>query len=113
MISLLGDHAMKFQPSIIKACVEAGVSEFYPSEYGSDIEQGDYSQNRYFQDKIITRKALRQAVTENPGFHYTLMMVGGFMEFLAVPLFGCDVEKKTFTFYGKPEKTEVVTAVKE
>lgn len=35
------------------------------------------------------------------------------MEFLAVPLFGCDVEKKTFTFYGKPEKTEPVTAVRE
>lgn len=115
MISLLGDHAMKHQPAIIDACLAAGVTEFYPSEYGSDIEQGDYPNNRYFRDKILTREALRKTVAENPnsGFNYTLMMVGGFIEFVTKPLFGGDLEKKTFTFYGAPEKTEALTAVAE
>jgi len=108
---------MKYQPDIIKSCLSAGVTEFYPSEYGSDIEQGDYPANRYFRDKIITREAARKAVVDSAvsgqEFNYTLVMVGGFMEFLMKPLFGADLAEKTFTFYGKKEKTEAVTAVKE
>ncbi|EHK98750.1 putative Isoflavone reductase like protein IRL [Glarea lozoyensis 74030] len=40
VLSLLGNHAMADQPSIIKACLAAKVTEFYPSEFGGDSSQG-------------------------------------------------------------------------
>jgi hypothetical protein len=102
---------MKFQPAIIDAAVQGGVKEFYPSEYGSDISQGDYLTNRYFRDKQVTRQHLRDTASREPSFNYTLIMVGGFIEFALTPLFGTDVVNKTFTFYGTPQKTEALTAV--
>lgn len=102
---------MKFQPAIIDAAVQGGVKEFYPSEYGSDISQGDYLTNRYFRDKQVTRQHLRDTVSREPSFNYTLVMIGGLIEFALTPLFGTDVVNKTFTFYGTPEKTESLTAV--
>ncbi|KAF1996682.1 NAD(P)-binding protein [Amniculicola lignicola CBS 123094] len=111
VLSLLGNHAMKYQPAIIDACIKAGVTDFYPSEYGSDISQGDYLTNRYFRDKHVTRQHLRSTVTLIPSFNYTLIMVGGFVEFALMPFFGTDTENKTFTFYGPSEKAEPLTAV--
>src|SRR5258708_6076682 len=51
VICLLGNYGMKYQPAIIDAAIEGGIKEFYPSEYGSDFEQGAYQTNRYFKDK--------------------------------------------------------------
>jgi hypothetical protein len=110
---MLGNNAMKFQPAIIDAAMTAGVTEFYPSEFGSDIGQGDYLTNRYWRDKHITRQHLRDVASTNPGFNYTFLVTGGFMEYAMHPLFGIDIEKHTFTFYGAPEKQEALTAVDE
>lgn len=104
---------MKYQPAIIDAAVAAGVTEFYPSEFGNDIEQGEYLTNRYFRDKHITRQHLRNVAKKNPGFNYTFLITGGFIEFALHPLFGMDIDKHTFTFYGPPEKEDVFTAVHE
>jgi hypothetical protein len=111
VLSLLGNHAMKFQPNIVDAAVKGGVTEFYPSEYGSDISQGDYLTNRYFRDKQITRQHLRETAARVSTFNYTFVMVGGFIEFALMPLFGTDIVNKKFTFYGTPEKAEPLTAV--
>ncbi|KAI9149946.1 NAD(P)-binding protein [Paramyrothecium foliicola] len=108
--SLLGNHAMKDQPSIIDAAVKGGVTEFYPSEYGSDIAQDDFRTNRYFRDKLLTRAHLEKVAKLNPNFNYTYIMVGGFVEFAVKPYFGVDTEEHTFTFYGTPDKQEALTA---
>lgn len=104
---------MKCQPAIIDAAMAAGVTEFYPSEFGSDIGQVDYLTNRYFRDKHITRQHLRNVAKKNPGFNYTFLITGGFIEFALDPLFGMDIDKHTFAFYGPPEKQESLTAVYE
>lgn len=110
---MLGNHAMKHQPAIVDAAITAGVTELYPSEFGSDIGQGDYLTHRYWRDKQLVRQHLRHVAKENPDFNYTFMVTGGFMEFALHPLFGMDIDKHTFTFYGPPEKQEALTAVHE
>ena len=84
---MLGNHAMKYQPAIIDAAMAAGVTEFYPSEFGSDIGQGKYTTSRYWQDKRKTREYLRNVAKNNPGFNYTFLITGGFIEFALHPLF--------------------------
>ena len=59
---------MKYQPAIIDAAVSAGVTDSYPSEFGSDISQGAYLTNRYFHNKQITRKHLVKAAEQRKGF---------------------------------------------
>ncbi|KAH7385212.1 hypothetical protein DE146DRAFT_759474 [Phaeosphaeria sp. MPI-PUGE-AT-0046c] len=113
VICTLGNHAMKYQPAIIDAAITAGVTEFYPSEFGSDIGQGDYLTHRYWRDKRITRQHLYKVAKENVGFNYTFIITGGFIEFALHPLFGMDIDKHTFTFYGPPEKQEALTAVRD
>jgi hypothetical protein len=104
---------MKLQPAIIDAAIEGGVTEFYPSEFGSDISQGKYLTNRYFRDKRLTRNHLREVVKKHPGFNYTFMITGGFSEFVCHPIFGVDIQKHTFTFYGTPEKKEPLGSTSE
>lgn len=101
---------MKLQPAIIDVAISAGVREFYPSEYGSDIAQGAYLTNRYFRDKHLTRTHLAKVISSNRNFNYTLVMVGGFMEFATKDLFGINTKEHKFTFYGQPEKEEPLTA---
>jgi hypothetical protein len=106
---------MADQPGIITACLAAKVTDFYPSEFGGDTSQGPYVTNRYFAEKNKTRKFLAETAAQNPssGFNYTIIMCGGFMEFVMNPIFGGDEESKTFTFYGSGEKREPFTSVPE
>jgi NmrA-like family len=113
VICMLGNHAMAHQPAIIDAAVSVGVTNFYPSEFGSDISQGAYLSNRYFRDKQITREHLAKTAADHKGFGYTLIINGGFAEYAAHPAFGIDPEKGTFEFYGPKEKREPFTGVKE
>lgn len=101
---------MKFQPAIIDAAISSGVREFYPSEYGSDTSQGILLTNRYWRDKRITKSHLANTIKSHPGFNYTLIMVGGFMEFTTNEIFGIDTEKHTFDFYGSPDTMEPLTS---
>lgn len=105
---------MKLQPDIIDAAIKGGVTEFYPSEFGSDIAQGIYLTSRYMRDKHLTRDHCRAAAKKHPGFNYTFIMCGGFSEFALHPWFGTDIEKHTFTLYGDPSaQDQQMTAVRE
>ncbi|RFU25232.1 hypothetical protein B7463_g11094, partial [Scytalidium lignicola] len=113
VISMLGNHAMALQPAIIDAAVSAGVTHFYPSEFGADIGQGPYLTNRYFRDKHLTRHHLEKTAEEykNKGFGYTLIITGGFAEFAAHPAFGIYTDEAKFEFFGSETKREPFTAV--
>ena len=113
VISLLGNHGLASQPAIIDAAVAGGIREFYPSEYGADIDVEPYRSNRYFRDKQITRKHLELTANETQGFGYTYMLVGAITEYLATPFFGVDTEKRTFTFYGEPQMKAEFTSIGE
>ncbi|KAE9370333.1 NAD(P)-binding protein, partial [Stipitochalara longipes BDJ] len=111
IICMLGNHAMKHQPAIIDAAVTVGATNFYPSEFGSDISQGAYLSNRYFRDKHITREHLAKVAEQHKGFGYTLIVTGSFAEYAAHPAFGIDPEKGTFDFFGPKEKKEPFTGI--
>lgn len=110
---MVGNHGLASQPAIIDAAVAGGVCEFYPSEFGADIDVGPYLSTRYFRDKLITRKHLEETAQKTPGFRYTYMLVGAITEYLATPFLGVDTEKHTFTFYGAPEMKAAFTSINE
>jgi hypothetical protein len=113
VICMLGNHVMAQQPAIIDAAVSAGVTNFYPSEFGSDISQAVYRSNRFFRDKHITREHLVKTAADHKGFGYTLIICGGFAEYAAHSVFGVDTERGTFEFFGPKEKREPFTGVRE
>lgn len=110
---MLGNHAMQYQPAIIDAALSSGVTNFYPSEFGSDISQGAYRTNRYFREKHNTRAHLAKVAEVHKGFGYTLIINAGFAEYAAHPAFGFDPENFTFEFFGPKEKREPLTGVRE
>ncbi|KAK9366243.1 hypothetical protein V1509DRAFT_299084 [Lipomyces kononenkoae] len=104
VISLAGNDIMKFQPQMIDAAIAAGVTHYYSSEFGVDINLKPFLSERYFRDKHVTREHLRSKAKELPGFHFTFIIIGVFAEtFALTPVFGVDQEKKEFTFYGDLE----------
>lgn len=99
---------MKLQPDIIDVAISAGVTHFYPSEFGGDIGRKPFLTERYFRDKHLTRNHLARRAEElkreGKEFIYTLFMCGIFVEvWVMYEGFGMDAKNKTFTFYGSPE----------
>ncbi|KAF8858457.1 hypothetical protein BDZ45DRAFT_591093, partial [Acephala macrosclerotiorum] len=64
VISLLGNEAMKLQPQIIDAAISSGVTHFYPSEFGGDIDREPFLHERYFSDKHLTWNHLAKRAEE-------------------------------------------------
>ncbi|KAJ7739960.1 hypothetical protein B0H14DRAFT_3609853 [Mycena olivaceomarginata] len=106
-----GNAAMKLQPGMIEAAIAGGVRHFYPSEFGGDISVGDFWQNRYFRDKVVTRDHLAAKAKEHPDFRYTLVLTGPFTEYAVSSFNGIDFEKHTVEPYGKPGAQLSVTAM--
>lgn len=113
VLSFLGTNALAFQPGIIDAAIAAGVTSFYPSEYGADLSQAPFATNRFFRDKTITRDYLEARTKGLPKFHYTYIVTGVFAEFLPSSFFGIDPQKHEFTFYGDPEGKVALTSTAE
>ncbi len=112
---MLGNNAMALQPQIIDAAVSAGVTNFYPSEFGSDLAHPQALKERYFRDKQLTRRHLEKTAEKHKdqGFGYTYIVNGGFAEFAAHPAFGFNREEKRFDFWGDTKKVEPFAGVRE
>src|ERR1700761_3621210 len=78
VLALVGNALMKLQPGMIEAAAQAGVTHFYPSEFGADLALPELRDIRYFRDKYATREMLADKAREVPGFKYTLLMGGSF-----------------------------------
>ncbi|KAJ7738358.1 hypothetical protein B0H16DRAFT_1761481 [Mycena metata] len=111
VVSLAGNAAMKLQPGMVEAAIAGGVRHFYPSEFGGDISVGNFWQNRYFRDKVVTRDHLAAKAKEYPDFRYTLVLTGPFTEYAVSSFNGIDFEKHTVQPYGKPNAELSVTAM--
>jgi hypothetical protein len=68
VISLSGNDIMQDQSQMIDAAIAAGVTHFYRSEFGVDIDQEPFKGERYFRDKHLTRNHLQKSAKEVPGF---------------------------------------------
>ncbi|KAL2075175.1 hypothetical protein VTL71DRAFT_117 [Oculimacula yallundae] len=113
VICLLGNAPMALQPKIIDSAILGGVTHFYPSEFGSDLAHPVAQTQRYFRDKIITRRHLEEVAKKHDTFGYTYIMNGGFAEFAAHPAFGFNKEEKKFEFWGDTGMIQPFTGVKD
>jgi hypothetical protein len=113
VISLAGNAILRLQPAIIEAAIAGGVTHFYPSEYGADLSQDALHNVRYFRDKQVTRSHLAAAAKSHPEFQYTLLLTGGFTEWIVSPPYGVDYEKKSLVAYGSPDAKIDVTSIPE
>ncbi|KAJ6517979.1 hypothetical protein C8R47DRAFT_960115 [Mycena vitilis] len=111
VLSLVGNALMRLQPGMIEAAVAGGVRHFYPSEFGTDVARDGVWQFRYFRDKVVTRDHLAATAKARPDFRYTLMLVGGFSEWVASAFSGVDHEKHTIEAYGYPDAEVSTTAI--
>ncbi|RAO70207.1 uncharacterized protein BHQ10_006219 [Talaromyces amestolkiae] len=114
VISLAGNSIMIDQPQMIDAAIEAGVTHFYPSEFGVDIGQPVFLQERYFRDKLTTREHLRKRAREVPGFVFTEIIIGAFAEtFVLSDVFGLDRQGRTFTYYGDLDDVKSISSMED
>ncbi|KAH6988846.1 hypothetical protein BKA56DRAFT_476827 [Ilyonectria sp. MPI-CAGE-AT-0026] len=111
VICMLGNNALTLQPAIIEAAASAGVTHFYPSEFGGDLSQELCLKNPYFRDKLVTRQALEKTAEKYKGFGYTYIICGAFAEYLTGFTFGFIREESKFEFYGDVEKQMQFTGV--
>jgi uncharacterized protein YbjT (DUF2867 family) len=113
VLSLAGNAIMKLQPGMIEAAIEGGVTHFYPSEYGSDVSQEELRELRYFRDKRVTQDHLVNAAKAHPGFRYTLLLTGPFLEWTVSEKYGVFHDRKEVVSYGRPDARIDVTSIPE
>ncbi|KAG0645843.1 hypothetical protein D0Z07_7941 [Hyphodiscus hymeniophilus] len=101
------------QPALIDTAISAGVKHWYPSEFGADLTVGDNWNERYYRDKVVTRKYLQQKAAEDPDFGFTYFLNGRFMEWAPSPHFGIDLKAHTARFVGTPDMEQSMLATND
>jgi hypothetical protein len=113
----LGNFGNFLQPQIIDTAIKAGVRHFYPSEFGADITVGDNWNQRYYQDKVLTREHLQKRDAElrqhGDGIGWSLVCIGRFTEWSIFPRFGWDHINHTAEVYGHENGRQSVIALNE
>jgi hypothetical protein len=109
----LGNHAIKYQPTIIDAAITAGVRHFYTSEWGADLTVGSNWTQRYYRDKIITREHLekRGRDTDTPDLGWTYIQLGRLTEWSPIKHFGIDNANHVANIYGTPEGRQSLLSI--
>lgn len=113
VIACLGNHAIKYQPGLISAAIAGGVRHWYPSEFGADLTVPGNSDERYYRDKIITRRFLEKKAEEHSEFGYTYFIVGRFTEWAPLQHFGIDRKNHQARIVGTPGMEQSLIAVEE
>lgn len=111
----LGNHAIKYQPTIIDTAIKAGVRHFYTSEWGADLSVGSNRAQRYYQDKIITREHLekRGRDSDTPDLGWTYIQLGRLTEWSIIKHFGIDNANHVANIYGTPEGRQSLLPTKD
>jgi hypothetical protein len=96
VVSAVGAPGIPGQTVFIDAAVEAGVSRFYPSEFGSDTTE--LQNEPVYAGKVKIQQYLKEAAQKSPQFSYTLFVNGAFMEwFFTLPPSVYDIDTKNHT----------------
>ncbi|ETN43586.1 uncharacterized protein HMPREF1541_02745 [Cyphellophora europaea CBS 101466] len=108
VVSNVAGHALLSQKKIVDAAVAAGVQRFLPSEFGSDLTVAVSAAVPFNQPKVEVRDYLELKAKEQPGFSYTSVCCGPFLDWcLKVGLFG-DLKTREMTLWDGGE-TRVTT----
>ncbi|KAH8817249.1 hypothetical protein F5884DRAFT_819023 [Xylogone sp. PMI_703] len=80
VISALTSTVVGDQNPLIDAALAAGVARFIPSEFGSDVTNPKRNKLPVFEGKVMTLEYLKAIVAKNPGFSYTAICSGAFLD---------------------------------
>ncbi|KAH0489343.1 hypothetical protein TgHK011_009776 [Trichoderma gracile] len=80
VISTLTSTFVGDQNPLIDAAIAAGVARFIPSEFGSDVLNEKRNQLPVFEGKVKTYEYLKAAAAKHPGFTYTAVCTGAFLD---------------------------------
>ena len=103
VVMALGNHAIVQQPTIIDTAITAGVRHFYPSEFGADLLVGRNWTQRYYRDKVLTRRHLEKRAQDTPDLGWTYITLGRFTEWAVLGNFGFDNKNHKARIYGTSE----------
>jgi hypothetical protein len=68
------------QDTLIDAAVAAGVTRFFPAEFGTDTDNFDTMKLPVFANKMQALEYLRAKVAKHPSFSYTALCTGSFLD---------------------------------
>ncbi|KAJ5726750.1 uncharacterized protein N7483_008107 [Penicillium malachiteum] len=99
LISVLSGPGLDYQPALLDAAIEAGVSRFLPSEFGANTYIPLTSQIPIFQGKVAFQKLLSKKVEEHPSLSYSLVVHGPLFDICLAGGLLCDVQNREMTIY--------------
>ncbi|UKZ75709.1 hypothetical protein TrVFT333_003401 [Trichoderma virens FT-333] len=80
VVSTLTSTSVNSQNPLIDGAIAAGVTRFIPSEFGSDVINPQRNKLPVFEGKVKTHEYLKTAAAKNPGFTYTVVCNGSFLD---------------------------------
>jgi len=80
VVSALTSTSANDQTPLIDAAVAVGVTRFIPSEFGSDVLNPKRNSLPVFEGKVRTHEYLKAVVAKSPGFSYTIVCNGAFLD---------------------------------
>ena len=99
VISTLTSTSVGDQNPLIDAAIAAGVARFIPSEFGSDVLNEKRNQLPVFEGKVKTHEYLKAAAAKHPGFAYTVICTGAFLDW-GLHGFVVNVPERTAIIYN-------------
>jgi uncharacterized protein YbjT (DUF2867 family) len=107
VVSAIGGFALADQLVLIAASKKAGVTKFYPSEFGVDTVHHDFDHPLY-----ALKTSVRQKIIES-GMQCVVFATGFFMEWAISPFYSFDFEKKTVDITGDGNQKISFTALSD
>lgn len=102
------------QDILIDASVAAGVSRFFPAEFGTDTDNSRCAKLPVFANKIHALDYLKKKVAANPGFSYTALCPGAFLDWGLEHAFLADPKTHSATVYdggNRPFSTTTLATI--
>ncbi|KAM0329872.1 hypothetical protein ACHAQA_004037 [Verticillium albo-atrum] len=99
LVSTLSSFGVGQQKTLIDSASTAGVKRFIPSEFGSNSLNPKVAAIPIFSAKIQVQDLLKAKVKENPGFSYTLVFPGTFLDWALSVGMLVDVKGKSATLW--------------
>jgi len=101
VISAVGGAALLDQTKLIDAAVKAGVKRFLPSEFGTNTLDEKVQELVFlYKQKISVIEHLKKAAASNPGFSWTGLATGPFLDWgITSGFLGYDIKSESATIY--------------
>ncbi|KAF8854602.1 NAD(P)-binding protein [Acephala macrosclerotiorum] len=113
VISAVGSSGIASQIKVAKAAVEAGVKRFIPSEYGFDnADPRNAELSPIFRPKFELEQQLKELVRENPGFSWTALATGVWLDWaLDVKFIDIDPEAHSVVYWDEGTQAPSLTTL--